>query len=165
MTREEKEKIIAECEHMSFDFELFGRPTKALCLDAVKNILNDISESEYISNDNSETESEIEPTTNNSIDYRRAFKIACDLLNGDVLYGVDSDRIYEIMMRRDGEVANYSYEEYILNHLQELDHGLYAVDCNTCKNQLHRGNGNTYCTDINGCHFEYCSFGESEDKE
>ena len=62
MTKEEKEKIIAECEHMSFDFELFGRLTKALCLDAVKYILNDISESEYISDDNPETESEIKPT-------------------------------------------------------------------------------------------------------
>ena len=57
MTREEKEKIIADCEHMSFDFELFGRPTKALCLDAVKNILDDISESE----------SEIDDTTKNNI--------------------------------------------------------------------------------------------------
>ena len=62
MTREEKEKIISECEHMSFDFELFGRLTKALCLDAVKNILKNISESEYISDDNSDSDSEIEPT-------------------------------------------------------------------------------------------------------
>lgn len=60
------------------------------------------------------------------IDYRRAFKIACELLNGDVLYGVDSDRIFEIMMERDGMVSNDSYEEYILSHLQELDHGMYA---------------------------------------
>lgn len=60
------------------------------------------------------------------IDYHRAFKIACELLNGDVLYGVDSDRIFEIMMERDCIVANDSYEEYILNHLQELDHGQYA---------------------------------------
>ena len=67
MTREEKEKIIAECEHMSFDFELFGRPTKALCLDAIKNILNNIPETEYISDDNSESESEIESTSKNDI--------------------------------------------------------------------------------------------------
>ena len=60
------------------------------------------------------------------IDYRRAFKIACELLNGSVLYGVDADKIFEIMMEKDGIVDNYSYEEYILNHLQELDHGQYA---------------------------------------
>ena len=33
------DKLIADCEKMSFDFELFGRPTKALLLDAVKNIV------------------------------------------------------------------------------------------------------------------------------
>lgn len=61
------------------------------------------------------------------IDYRRAFKIACELLSGSVLYGVDTDRIFEIMMQKDGVVSNESYEEYILNHLQELDHGQYEV--------------------------------------
>ena len=61
------------------------------------------------------------------IDYRRAFKIACDLLNGDILYGVDSDKIFDFMMARDGFVTKNSYEEYILNHLQELDHGEYAI--------------------------------------
>ncbi len=65
-----------------------------------------------------------EPT--NTIDYRRAFKIACDLLNGDILYGVDADKIYEIMMQKDDVVSSSSYEEYILNHLQKLDQGQYA---------------------------------------
>ena len=65
-----------------------------------------------------------EPT--NMIDYRRAFKIACDLLNGAVLYGVDTDKIFELMMQKDGIVSNSSYEDYILNHLQELDQGQYA---------------------------------------
>ena len=58
-------------------------------------------------------------------DYCRAFKIACDLLNGATLYGVDADKIFEIMMDKDGIVTNDSYEEYILNHLQELDQGQY----------------------------------------
>jgi len=35
-------KLLETCEKMSFDFELFGRPTKALLLDAVKNIVNDL---------------------------------------------------------------------------------------------------------------------------
>ena len=31
-----------------------------------------------------------------------------------------------------------------------------AVDCNNCKNNLHRGNGDTYCATGNGmCHYEY----------
>ena len=62
----------------------------------------------------------------NTIDYRRAFKIACTLLNGDVLYGVDRDKIFELMTQKDGVVSNSSYEEYILSHLQELDKGQYA---------------------------------------
>jgi hypothetical protein len=61
------------------------------------------------------------------IDYRRAFKIACELLNGAMLYGVDAYKIFEIMMDKDGVVTNDSYEEYILEHLQELDHGQYAI--------------------------------------
>jgi len=61
------------------------------------------------------------------IDYRRAFKIACELLNGATLYGVDTNKIFEIIMDKDGVVTNDSYEEYILNHLQELDHGQYAI--------------------------------------
>ena len=60
-------------------------------------------------------------------DYRRAFKIACELLNWDVLYGVSADDIYELMMKKDGVVSSSSYEEYILNHLQDLDHGQYAI--------------------------------------
>lgn len=70
----------------------------------------------------------------NTIDYRRAFKIACDLLNGDILYGVDTDKIYELMMQKDGVVSSSSYEEYILNHLQELDQGQYVTEnCIACK--------------------------------
>lgn len=63
---------------------------------------------------------------NGMIDYRRAFKIACDLLNGDVMFGVDAEKIFEVMMDKNDMVTSTSYEEYILNHLQELDHGQYA---------------------------------------
>lgn len=59
-------------------------------------------------------------------DYKRAFKIACELLNGAVLYGVDSEKIFEVMMNKDGMVDNESYEEYILSHMDELDHGQYV---------------------------------------
>lgn len=55
-------------------------------------------------------------------DYKRAFKIACELLNGAILYGVDKDSIFEMMMNKDGVVDNESYENYILSHMNELDH-------------------------------------------
>lgn len=60
-------------------------------------------------------------------DYKRAFKIACELLSGAVLYGVDADSIFETLMNKDGIVTNESYEEYILSHMDELDHGQYGI--------------------------------------
>lgn len=71
-------------------------------------------------------------------DYRRAFKIACELINGAVLYGYDIDKIFEILMDEGGIVTSESYEDYILNHLDELDHGQYKESedeqwCNTCE--------------------------------
>lgn len=59
-------------------------------------------------------------------DYKRAFKIACELLNGAILYGVDKDSIFETMMDKDGIVINESYEEYILSHMDELDRGQHV---------------------------------------
>lgn len=59
-------------------------------------------------------------------DYRRAFKIACELLSGACLYGVDTDSIFEDAMNKDGIVDSESYEKYILSHLDELDHGQYV---------------------------------------
>lgn len=59
-------------------------------------------------------------------DYKRAFKIACELLNGAILYGVDKDSMFETMMNQGGIVTNESYEEYILSHMNELDPGQYV---------------------------------------
>lgn len=52
--------------------------------------------------------------------YKKAFKIACELLNGSILYGYDTDRIFEEMMEKDGYVAPWSYEEFILTNLDRL---------------------------------------------
>jgi len=52
--------------------------------------------------------------------YKRAFKIACELLNGSYLYGYDADRIFDEMMKKDGVVSSLSYEDFILEHLDEL---------------------------------------------
>ena len=58
-------------------------------------------------------------------DYERAFYIACALLNGADFYGIDADKIFEICMNKYGVVTEYSYRDYILNHLDEIDHGEY----------------------------------------
>lgn len=52
--------------------------------------------------------------------YKRAFKIACELLNGSYLYGYAADRIFEEMMKKDGVVSSVSYEDFILEHLDVL---------------------------------------------
>ena len=52
--------------------------------------------------------------------YKKAFQIACELLNGSVLYGYDTDRIFEEMMEKNGIVSSFSYEDFILEHLDRL---------------------------------------------
>ena len=41
-TEDRDKQLIEQCEYMSFDFEMFGRPMKALALDTVKNIVKDL---------------------------------------------------------------------------------------------------------------------------
>lgn len=52
--------------------------------------------------------------------YKKAFRIACELLNGSVLYGYDTDRIFEGIMEQNGVVSSFSYEDFILEHLDRL---------------------------------------------
>ena len=52
--------------------------------------------------------------------YQKAFEIACDLLNGGVLYGIDSDFIFDFMMKKNDVVSTLSYQEFILEHLDRL---------------------------------------------
>ena len=52
--------------------------------------------------------------------YKRAFKIACELLGGCYLYGYDTDRIFKEIMEKDGVVCSLSYEEFILKNLKKL---------------------------------------------
>ena len=52
--------------------------------------------------------------------YKKAFSVACELLNGDWLFGVDADTIFKEMMEKDGVVSCFQYEEYILNNLKRL---------------------------------------------
>ena len=52
--------------------------------------------------------------------YKKAFRIACELLNGSTLYGYDNDRIFSEIMEKDGVVAPWSYEKFILTNLDRL---------------------------------------------
>lgn len=52
--------------------------------------------------------------------YKKAFKIACELLNGGNMYGYDNDRIFSEMMEKDGVVSSDSYEEFIIANLDRL---------------------------------------------
>jgi len=53
-------------------------------------------------------------------EYKRAFEIACDLLNGSVLYGIDADRLFALIMQEYEVVSPYRYQEFILNHLDRF---------------------------------------------
>lgn len=57
------------------------------------------------------------------IDYKRAFEIACELLNDSWLYGWDREKIFEKMMDEDGVVSSHSYERFILENLDYLTNG------------------------------------------
>jgi len=57
------------------------------------------------------------------LEYKTAFQIACALLNGDILYGTDAESIFSEIMKKDGCVCSFDYENYILTHLNELRGG------------------------------------------
>lgn len=51
---------------------------------------------------------------------RQAFRVACELLNGGLLFGYDTDRIFEEIMDKEGSCCSFDYEDFILEHLDEL---------------------------------------------
>ena len=53
-------------------------------------------------------------------EYKKAFEIACDLMSGSRLYGVDSDTIFEEVMKERGVFSSRDYEKYILKNLDRL---------------------------------------------
>lgn len=60
--------------------------------------------------------------------YKYAFQVACELLNGGSLYGVDKDTIFKEVMERDGVVCASDYEKYILDNLEYLLNGERRTD-------------------------------------
>lgn len=53
--------------------------------------------------------------------YKRAFRIACELLNGGYLYGYDAAEIFDLIMIDEGVVSSLEYETFILKHLNRLE--------------------------------------------
>ena len=53
--------------------------------------------------------------------YKKAFEIACDLLSGSILFGIDKDSIFAECLEKDRVVTSESYEKYILNNLERLE--------------------------------------------
>ena len=53
-------------------------------------------------------------------EYERAFKIACELMNGALIYGIDKDVLFEKFMEKDGVVSSHSYEEFILENIDRF---------------------------------------------
>lgn len=52
--------------------------------------------------------------------YKKAFSVACELLNGDCLFGIDAETISKEMVEKNGIVSCFQYEEYILSNLEKL---------------------------------------------
>jgi hypothetical protein len=52
--------------------------------------------------------------------YRKAFRIACELLNGSIIYGIDTKKLFAKIMEKEGFVGSFSYEEFILDNLDRF---------------------------------------------
>ena len=55
--------------------------------------------------------------------YENALDVACGLINGDVFYGYDTDKIYSEIMEKDGACCSNDYRDFILDNLDFLLHG------------------------------------------
>lgn len=49
--------------------------------------------------------------------YKAALRVACELLNGDVVYGIDAERLFNKIMNTDGNVCSLDYESFILKNI------------------------------------------------
>lgn len=52
--------------------------------------------------------------------YKEAFFIACQLMNGDVIYGIDEDKIFELVMDKYDMVSPFRYQQFILEHIDRF---------------------------------------------
>ena len=52
--------------------------------------------------------------------YKAALRVACELLNGDVIYGIDADTLFSKLMETEGGVCSLTYEDFILKNLDRF---------------------------------------------
>lgn len=52
--------------------------------------------------------------------YKMAFRVAVQLLNGDVIYGIDDDRLFIKIMEIEGGACSLDYEKFILENLDRF---------------------------------------------
>lgn len=64
----------------------------------------------------------------NRREYKKAFEIACSLMNGDIWYGVDKDTIYIETMNKQGTFSCLDYERYILSNLSFFTDSKHYTD-------------------------------------
>ena len=57
------------------------------------------------------------------ISYKRAFEIACDLLIGSNIAGIDADKLFELCMndpKYEGVISHYTYMDFIVNNIDRF---------------------------------------------
>lgn len=52
--------------------------------------------------------------------YKEAFKIACELLNGNTIYGIDADGLFPHLMDMYDGVCSLEYQKFILENLDRF---------------------------------------------
>lgn len=52
--------------------------------------------------------------------YKKAFEIACDLLNGNSIYGIDADNLFALIMQKYDVVSSHDYQKFILANLDRF---------------------------------------------
>ena len=53
-------------------------------------------------------------------EYAKALYIACDLLNGSYIYGIDSENLFEYLMKKEGVVTTNTYYDFILHNIDRF---------------------------------------------
>ena len=52
--------------------------------------------------------------------YKESFEVACALLNGGVLYGIDSNELFRIIMEKEGSCMDLNFQRYIYKYLDRF---------------------------------------------
>lgn len=50
----------------------------------------------------------------------KALKVACELLNGGVIYGIDADTLWSKVMESEGYVSSWNIKDFILANIDRF---------------------------------------------